>query len=52
MFRGGLRAMRMWIPIVLYGAGPRSILETNAHNADENLRLNDLRAVADLCAEG
>ena len=29
--------------IVLYGAGPRSILEANAHNADENLRLNDLR---------
>jgi acetylornithine deacetylase/succinyl-diaminopimelate desuccinylase-like protein len=32
------------IPIVLYGAGPRSLLEANAHNADENLRLNDLRA--------
>ena len=30
------------IPIVLYGAGPRSILEANAHNANENLRLNDL----------
>ena len=27
------------IPIVLYGAGPRSILEANAHNANENLRL-------------
>jgi acetylornithine deacetylase/succinyl-diaminopimelate desuccinylase-like protein len=46
------------IPIVLYGAGPRTLLEANAHNADENLRLNDLRAatkvvartVADLCA--
>jgi acetylornithine deacetylase/succinyl-diaminopimelate desuccinylase family protein len=46
------------IPIVLYGAGPRSILEANAHNANENLRLDDLRAatrivalaVADLCA--
>jgi acetylornithine deacetylase/succinyl-diaminopimelate desuccinylase family protein len=45
------------IPIVLYGAGPRSILEANAHNANENLRLDDLRAatkiiamaVADLC---
>ncbi len=48
------------IPIVLYGAGPRSILEANAHNADENLRLEDLRAatkivalaVADLCGAG
>lgn len=45
------------IPVVLYGAGPRTLLEANAHNADENLRLNDLRAatkivalaVADLC---
>jgi acetylornithine deacetylase/succinyl-diaminopimelate desuccinylase-like protein len=32
------------IPIALYGAGPRSLLDANAHNADENLRLNDLRA--------
>jgi acetylornithine deacetylase/succinyl-diaminopimelate desuccinylase-like protein len=43
------------IPIVLYGAGPRSILEANAHNANENLRLNDLSAatkiVAMTCAE-
>jgi acetylornithine deacetylase/succinyl-diaminopimelate desuccinylase-like protein len=45
------------IPVVLYGAGPRTLLEANAHNADENLRLDDLRAatkivalaVADLC---
>ena len=27
------------IPVVLYGAGPRTLLEANAHNADENLRL-------------
>jgi acetylornithine deacetylase/succinyl-diaminopimelate desuccinylase family protein len=48
------------IPIVLYGAGPRTLLEANAHNANENLRLNDLRAatkivalaVADLCGLG
>jgi len=32
------------IPAVLYGAGPRSILEANAHNADEHLRLADLKA--------
>ena len=45
------------IPAVLYGAGPRTIFEANAHNANENLRLNDLRAatkivacvLADLC---
>lgn len=32
------------IPTVLYGAGPRSILEANAHNADEHVRLKDLEA--------
>jgi acetylornithine deacetylase/succinyl-diaminopimelate desuccinylase-like protein len=47
------------IPVVLYGAGPRTLLEANAHNANENVRLSDLRAatkivalaVADLCAD-
>jgi acetylornithine deacetylase/succinyl-diaminopimelate desuccinylase-like protein len=38
------------IPIVLYGAGPRSILEANAHNANENLRLSDLRAATKIVA--
>ena len=46
------------IPVVLYGAGPRTLLEANAHNANENIRLSDLRvatkivalAVADLFA--
>ena len=38
------------IPIVLYGAGPRSILEANAHNANENLRLNDLAAATKIVA--
>jgi acetylornithine deacetylase/succinyl-diaminopimelate desuccinylase-like protein len=38
------------IPIVLYGAGPRSILEANAHNANENLRLNDLMAATKIVA--
>ena len=32
------------IPTVLYGAGPRSILEANAHGADEHVRLKDLEA--------
>jgi acetylornithine deacetylase/succinyl-diaminopimelate desuccinylase-like protein len=48
------------IPAVLYGAGPRTLLEANAHNADENLRLADLRTatkivaltLADLCPPG
>jgi acetylornithine deacetylase/succinyl-diaminopimelate desuccinylase family protein len=38
------------VPIVLYGAGPRSILEANAHNANENLRLNDLAAATKIVA--
>ena len=38
------------IPIVLYGAGPRSIGEANAHNANENLRLEDLRAATKIIA--
>jgi acetylornithine deacetylase/succinyl-diaminopimelate desuccinylase family protein len=32
------------IPTVLYGAGPRSILEANAHRADEHVRVKDLEA--------
>jgi acetylornithine deacetylase/succinyl-diaminopimelate desuccinylase-like protein len=38
------------IPTVLYGAGPRTILEANAHNANENLRLDDLRAATKIVA--
>ena len=38
------------IPIVLYGAGPRTIQEANAHRADESLRLNDLRAATKIVA--
>ena len=38
------------IPVVLYGAGPRSILEANAHAADEHLRLADLRAATEIVA--
>jgi acetylornithine deacetylase/succinyl-diaminopimelate desuccinylase-like protein len=38
------------IPIVLYGAGPRTLIEANGHNADENLRLNDLLAATRVIA--
>ena len=46
------------VPIVLYGAGPHTILEANAKRADENVSLADLRratlvvacALADLLA--
>jgi acetylornithine deacetylase/succinyl-diaminopimelate desuccinylase-like protein len=30
------------VPTVLYGAGPRTLLEANGHRADEKLRLADL----------
>lgn len=43
------------VPTVLYGAGPRSLLDANAHRADEKLVLEDLRkatvAVAAALAE-
>jgi acetylornithine deacetylase/succinyl-diaminopimelate desuccinylase-like protein len=38
------------IPAVLYGAGPRTLLEANAHGADENLRLSDLAAATKIVA--
>jgi acetylornithine deacetylase/succinyl-diaminopimelate desuccinylase-like protein len=38
------------IPIVLYGAGPRTLIEANGHNVDENLRLSDLRAATKVVA--
>jgi acetylornithine deacetylase/succinyl-diaminopimelate desuccinylase-like protein len=38
------------IPTILYGAGPRSILEANAHAADEHLKLSDLRAATEIVA--
>jgi succinyl-diaminopimelate desuccinylase len=38
------------IPTVLYGAGPRSILEAHAHAADEHLQFTDLRAATEIVA--
>lgn len=38
------------IPTILYGAGPKSILEANAHGADEHLQLSDLRAATEIVA--
>jgi succinyl-diaminopimelate desuccinylase len=32
------------VPAVIYGAGPRTVLESNAKRADEHLVLSDLRA--------
>jgi acetylornithine deacetylase/succinyl-diaminopimelate desuccinylase-like protein len=38
------------IPVALYGAGPRTILEANAKRADENLLLEDLRRATKVVA--
>jgi acetylornithine deacetylase/succinyl-diaminopimelate desuccinylase family protein len=38
------------IPTVLYGAGPRTMLEANGHRADENLALGDLQAATQVVA--
>ena len=38
------------IPTVLYGAGPRTLLESNAKRADENLLLEDLRRATQVIA--
>jgi len=38
------------VPIVLYGAGPRTIEEANAHRADERLYLPDLHKATEVVA--
>ena len=55
---GDLETARLYgergVPIVMYGAGPRTILEANAKRADENLLLEDLRraTIVVACAVG
>jgi acetylornithine deacetylase/succinyl-diaminopimelate desuccinylase-like protein len=38
------------VPIVMYGAGPRTLVEANAKRPDENLRLEDLRGATKVVA--
>ena len=38
------------IPAVIYGAGPRTVLESNAKRADEHLDLEDLRKATKVMA--
>ena len=38
------------IPAVIYGAGPRTVLESNAKRADEHLVLDDLRRATKVMA--
>jgi acetylornithine deacetylase/succinyl-diaminopimelate desuccinylase-like protein len=38
------------VPAVIYGAGPRTVLESNAKRADEHLVLDDLRGATKVIA--
>ena len=38
------------IPAVIYGAGPRTVLESNAKRADEHIVLEDLRRATQVVA--
>lgn len=38
------------MPAVIYGAGPRTVLESNAKRADEHIVLDDLRRATKVVA--
>ena len=38
------------IPAAIYGAGPRTVLESNAKRADEHVLLEDLRRATQVVA--
>jgi len=38
------------VPAVLYGAGPRTLVEANGHRADEKLKLDDLHLATEVVA--
>jgi len=38
------------VPAVLYGAGPRTLVEANGHRADEKLVLSDLHKATEVVA--
>jgi len=38
------------VPAVLYGAGPRTLMEANGHRADEKLALDDLHKATEVVA--
>ena len=50
--KGGARKARAagHIPAVIYGAGPRTVLESNAKRADEHIVLEDLRRATKVVA--
>lgn len=50
LYTDGRHYTEAGIPCVLYGAGPRDLLEANAHRADEKLVLADLHAATRVVA--
>ena len=42
IFTDARHYMAAGVPVVLYGAGPRTLAEANGHRADEKLKLDDL----------
>ncbi len=39
------------VPTVIYGAGPRTLLEANGHRADERVAIGDLRLATKTVAQ-
>jgi succinyl-diaminopimelate desuccinylase len=50
LYTDGRHYTEAGVPCVLYGAGPRDLLEANAHRADEKLVLCDLHAATRVVA--
>jgi acetylornithine deacetylase/succinyl-diaminopimelate desuccinylase-like protein len=50
LYTDGRHYAEAGVPCVLYGAGPRDLLEANAHRADEKLVLADLHAATRVVA--
>ena len=50
LYTDGRHYTEAGVPCVLYGAGPRDLLEANAHRADEKLLLSDLYAATRVVA--
>ncbi len=50
LYADGRHYVAAGIPTVMYGAGPRTILEANAHRADERVRPGDVRKATEVVA--
>lgn len=50
LYTDGRHYTEAGVPCVLYGAGPRDLLDANAHRADEKLVLSDLHAATRVVA--